>query len=206
MPRRFHASMKFAALVGACLVGAFATPLHAAERFRIDRDHTFAHFAVVHAGVSSVWARMGVTRGTATLDVAQETGEVSIELDVRSVDSGVKTLDAALVGELFFDTARYRAGRFTGRPVRFVDDVPTAFEGELTLHGVTRPVTLTATRFVCRQVKILVLDRYVCGGDLATTLKRSDFGMDRYPSMIGDEVRVVISVEAIREQVERTAG
>jgi len=64
----------------------------------------------------------------------------------------------------------------------------------------TRPLHLTAERFVCKQVKILVLDRFVCGGDLQTTLKRSDFGLDKYSSMVSDEVRLTISVEAIREE------
>jgi polyisoprenoid-binding protein YceI len=184
------------AILAGCAVGA---PVLAAERYRIDPDHTFVHFAVVHTGVSSVWARMGITRGTAALDPAQQSAEVTVELDARSIDSGVKKLDAVLAGELFFDTNRYRTGRFQARATRFAEGVPVEFEGELTLHGQTRPVRLTAERFVCQQVKILVLERFVCGGDLTATLKRSDFGLDRYPSMISDEVRVLISVEAIRE-------
>jgi polyisoprenoid-binding protein YceI len=192
--------MKTAARCLACVAAAvLAHPLLAAERYRIDPDHTFVHFAVVHTGVSSVWARMGVTGGSAVLDPSQQTAQVSVELDARSIDSGVKKLDAVLAGELFFDTARHRTGRFEGRATRFAEGAPVEFEGELTLRGQTRPVRLTAERFVCKQVKILVLDRYVCGGDLTATLKRSDFGLDRYPTMISDEVRVQISVEAIRE-------
>jgi polyisoprenoid-binding protein YceI len=60
-------------------------------------------------------------------------------------------------------------------------------------------VHLIAEHFVCKQVKIMVLDRFVCGGDLQTTLKRSDFGLDKYTSMVSDDVRLTISVEAIRE-------
>ncbi|HEX4984775.1 MAG TPA: YceI family protein, partial [Burkholderiales bacterium] len=183
------------ALIGA----AIAAQAAAAERFRVDPDHTFAHFAVVHTGVSSVRGRMGIAGGSATLDAGRQSAEVTVDLDPGSVDTGVKKLDAALAGEMFLDTARYRTARFKGRASKFRDGVPVEFDGELTLHGATRPVRLQATHFVCKQVKILVLDRYVCGGDLEAALKRSDFGMDRYASMVSDEVRLTISVEAIRE-------
>jgi polyisoprenoid-binding protein YceI len=178
-----------------CVLTCFAAPID----LRIDPDHTFVHFAVLHTGVSSVWGRMASSRGTARLDPEQQTAEVSVELDPRSIDTGVKKLDAALVGEQFFDVGKFKTARFTGQSTKFADGVPVEFTGELTLHGVTKPVQLIAQHFVCKQVKILVLDRYVCGGDLQTTLKRSDFGVDRYSSLVSDEVRVVISVEAIRE-------
>ena len=171
----------------------------AADRYRIDADHTFAHFAVVHTGVSSVRGRIGVSKGSATLDAEKQIAEVTVDLDLRSIDTGVKKLDAVLSDEMFFNVAKYKTARFVGRAVKFGEGVPSEFEGELTIHGVTRPVRLTADHFVCKQVKIMVLDRFVCGGDLQTTLKRSDFGLDKYSSMVSDEVRLVISVEAIRE-------
>lgn len=176
-----------------------ALEAHAADRFRLDTDHTFAHFAVVHTGVSSVRGRMGIVKGSATLDAAAQTAEVTVDLDPRSIDTGVKKLDAVLSDEMFFNVAKYRTARFSGHGVKFADGVPTEFEGELTLHGATKPVRLTAERFVCKQVKILVLDRFVCGGDLKGTLKRSDFGLEKYSSMVSDEVQLTISVEAIRE-------
>jgi polyisoprenoid-binding protein YceI len=171
----------------------------AADRYRIDPDHTFAHFAVVHTGVSSVRGRMGVIKGSATLDADKQSVEVTVDLDPRSIDTGVKKLDAVLSDEMFFNVAKYKTARFAGRAVKFREDVPSEFEGELTIHGVTKAVHLTADHFVCKQVKIMVLERFVCGGDLQTTLKRSDFGLDKYSSMVSDEVRLVISVEAIRE-------
>jgi len=171
----------------------------AAERFRIDTDHTFAHFAVVHTGVSSVRGRVGVTKGSATLDTAQETAEVTVEIDPRTLDTGVKKLDALLAGEMFFDVGKFKTARFTGHAVRFADGVPKEFAGDLTIKGVTKPIHLTAERFVCQEVTILVIKRYVCGGDLTAALKRSDFGLTKYLSMVSDDVRITISVEAIRE-------
>ena len=192
--------MKYSCLVFGAFFAAFASGTStAADRYKIDPDHTFAHFAVVHTGVSSVRGRMGISKGTATLDAEKQAAEFAVDLDPRSIDTGVKKLDAVLSDEMFFNVGKYKTARYTGHAVNFKDGAPTEFEGELTLHGVTKPVHLTADHFVCKQVKIMVLDRFVCGGDLQGTLKRSDFGLDKYTSMVSDEVRLVISVEAIRE-------
>jgi len=173
---------------------------HAAQKFRIDQDHTFAHFAVVHTGVSSVRGRMAVAKGSATFDAGKQDAELTIDLNPGSLDTGVKRLDALLGGEMFFDAGKFKTVHFTGHGTKFKEGVPTEFEGELTIKGVTKPVKLTADRFVCQQVKILVMERFVCGGDLRTTLKRSDFGLDKYSDMVSDDVRISISVEAIREE------
>lgn len=186
------AGMAVAALSG----GAAAA---AEQRYRLDPDHTFAHFAVLHTGVSSVHGRMGIRNGRAMLDPANELATIDVELDPRSIDTGVKKLDAVLVDEMFFHVTRYKSAHFTGRAVAFREGVPWEFDGQLTLRGITRPVHLTARHFVCKQVKIMVLERYVCGGDLQAVLKRSDFGLDKYSTMISDDVRLTISVEAIRE-------
>ena len=192
--------MKLFSLVPGFLFAALASGhAPAADRYRIDPDHTFAHFAVVHTGVSSVRGRMGVIKGSATLDAGKQSAEVTVDLDPRSIDTGVKKLDAVLSDEMFFNVAKYKTARFAGRAVKFREGMPSEFEGELTIHGVMKAVHLTADHFVCKQVKIMVLERFVCGGDLQAALKRSDFGLDKYSSMVGDEVRLVISVEAIRE-------
>lgn len=171
-----------------------------ADSFRIDQDHTFAYFAVVHTGVSSVRGRMAVAKGSASFEKGEQDAEVSIELNPGSVETGVKRLDALLTGEMFFDAGRFKTVKFVGRGAKYKEELPTEFEGELTIRGITKPVRLAADRFVCQQVKILVLERYVCGGDLHATLKRSEFGLDKYSDMVSDEVRLTISVEAIREE------
>jgi len=171
----------------------------AAEQFKIDPNHTFVYFAVVHTGVSSVRGRFNVPRGSASLDAAKQEANVTVEIDTRSLDTGVKQLDGVLSGELFFDVAKFKTATFSGRAVRFADGVPMEFEGDLTVKGITKPLRLTAERFVCQQVSVLVIKHYVCGGDLTANLKRSDFGLSKYPSMVSDDVRITISVEAIRE-------
>ena len=184
-----------------CFIASAASPALtlAAEQYKIDPNHTFVHFAVVHTGVSSVRGRFSVAKGNASLDAAKQEATVMVEIDARSVDTGVKQLDGILVGETFFDVTKFRTATFSGRAVQFTDGVPTAFEGELTVKGITHPVRVTAERFVCQEVTVLVIKHFVCGGDLTGTLKRSDFGMSKYLSMVSDEVHLTISVEAIRE-------
>ena len=184
-----------------CFLASVASPALtlAAEQYKIDPNHTFVHFAVVHTGVSSVRGRFSVAKGNASLDAAKQEATVTVEIDARSLDTGVKQLDGILVGETFFDVAKFRTATFSGRAVQFADGVPSAFEGELTVKGITHPVRLAAERFVCQEVTVLVIKHFVCGGDLAGTLKRSDFGMSKYLSMVSDEVRLTISVEGIRE-------
>jgi len=198
-PRASESRMKLVPVVLA--MAALASPLDtlAAERFRIDPDHTSVHFAVVHTGVSSIRGRFAISKGEATRDAAQKTATMTVDIDLRSVETGVKKLDGILTGPLFFDVAKFTTAHFSGHAIRFAEDVPVEFEGELTIKGITKPVRLTAERFVCQDVAILTIERFVCGGDLTAMLKRSDFGLSKYLSMVSDEVRITISVEAIRE-------
>ncbi|HTS54082.1 MAG TPA: YceI family protein [Burkholderiales bacterium] len=189
----------FPGVVFALAVAALSSAASAAEQFKIDPNHTFVYFAVVHTGVSSVRGRFAITKGSASLDAAQQLATFTVEIDARSLDTGVKQLDGILVGETFFDVAKFRTATFSGRAVRFADGVPAEFEGDLTVKGVTRPVHLTAERFVCQEVTVLVIKHFVCGGDLTADLKRSDFGLTKYLTMVSDDVRITISVEAIRE-------
>lgn len=195
-------TMQAIKLGSACIaaITLLCAPALAEERYKIDRDHTFVHFAVVHSGVSSLRGRIGVSEGSASFDLDRRSVLVSVTIDLDTLDTGVKKLDAALVGEQFFNIAKFRTARFTGRAIQFEEGVPSEFDGELTIMGVSRPVQLTAQRFVCKEVKILIIKHFVCGGDLSATVKRSDFGLDKYLDMVSDEVRLDISVEAIRQQ------
>ena len=140
----------------ACSIAAAtpSSPASAAEQFRIDPNHTFVHFAVVHTGVSSVHGRFSVPKGSASLDAAKQEASITVQIDARSVDTGVKQLDGILIGEQFFDVAKFATATFSGRAVRFAEGVPMEFEGDLTVKGITRPVHLTAERFVCQQVTV----------------------------------------------------
>ena len=93
-----------------------------------------------------------------------------------------------------------RYPRLSFRADRLVFDhgVPASAQGELTLLGVTRPVALLINHFACTRKPFLI--RTTCGADIVATISRAAFGMTSYAAFIGDEVRLVIQIEAVKEE------
>ena len=118
-------------------------------------------------------------------------------IDAASIDTGLAKLEEHLRADDFFDVKRYPTLQFSGDKFRFVEDRLVAVSGNLSLHGVTLPVTLNVTRYKCG-LNVARL-RKVCGADLSTTIKRSEYGMSKGTPFVGDEVRVTIQVEAVRD-------
>ncbi len=171
----------------------------AAESFRLDPQHTYVYFAVTHVGVSTLRGRFNIDKGRAILDTRAQTAEVDALIDTGSVSTGAEALDRFLRDPDFFDAASFPVARFVAKATRFEEGLPREFEGWLTVRGRTRKLTLTVERFACRDAKILLVRRYICGGDLSAVVRRSDFGMDQFLDLVSDEVRLSISVEGIRE-------
>jgi len=121
-----------------------------------------------------------------------------ISVQTTSVDTGNISVDNVLRSEQFLDADRYAEVHFASDRFVFEGDKLIAVEGRLTLHGVERPLRLEARRFVCKEVPLGLLRRFVCGGDFRAVLKRSDFGMKRFLPEVGDEVELEISGEAAR--------
>jgi polyisoprenoid-binding protein YceI len=96
-----------------------------------------------------------------------------------------------------FDVAKFPTATYKGKLV-FKGDVPTSVNGELTLHGVTKPVTLTINKFKC--IVNPMIKKEVCGADASATFKRSDFGVN-YGDAYGFnmDVKLAIQVEAIKQ-------
>lgn len=188
------------AFAAALLAAGLAAPLPAAaeeERYAIDPAHTFPSFEVRHLGVSIQRGRFNRTRGTITLDREARTGTVQISIDPDSVDTGGAQLEAVLRSDQYFDTEQFPVAEFRARHIEFDGDRPARIPGELTLRGVTRPLTLVVTSFACAVQPIF--RRPVCGADATATVRRSEFGMTRHLGLVGDEVRLLIQVEAVRE-------
>lgn len=181
----------------ACLLGAAAAS--AAEgQYTIDPTHTFPSFEADHFGVSVWRGKFNQTRGTVTLDRAARTGTVNITVDTKSIDFGLDALNTWAVGPEFLNTTLYPEATYAGRFTRFRKDAPTQVDGELTLHGVTRPLRLTLNSFACKPHPLL--KREWCGADASATFSRDAFGLP-----IGKdygfkmEVTLRIQVEAIKD-------
>lgn len=168
----------------------------AAETFSVDPRHTFASFEVSHLGLSTQRGRFNRARGEIGLDLGARRGWVQIQIDPDSVDTGDAQLEAVLRSETFFDTANHRYIYFRSTGLEFTGNRLSRVRGELTMLDVTRPLELVVTSFHCGPNPVTGQD--VCGADATATLRRSDYGMTRHIPAVGDEVRLLIQVEATR--------
>ncbi len=174
----------------------FIAPLAQSARYELDNLHTAVHFAVSHFEVSTMRGRFTSIKGQLEFDQDKGTGSLDLQIDPDTVDTGLRGLDGVLKSAQFFDTKEFPQARFVSSRFEFDGPRLLAVHGQLTLHGVNQPVVLQAQRFVCKEVKIIVLRRNVCGGDFQTKIKRSNFGMRQHLPDVGDEVTLDISVEA----------
>ncbi len=181
------------ALATAISAPAFAAP----ETYVIDSTHTFPRFSYSHFGLSKQLSRFDKTSGTIVLDKEAKTGSVDIVIDTKSVDTGFEVFNGHIQGADFLDTATYPTATFKSTKVVFKDDAPTEVQGDLTIKGVTKPVTLTVTSFVAMPHPMLQKD--AIGANATTVIKRTDFNAGKYAPNVGDDVTIDIAVEAIKQ-------
>ena len=189
---------RFAKLSAALLLSAAASaPAWAApEVYTVDGTHTFPRFSYSHFGLSMQTSGFNSTTGTVTLDKVAKTGAVDIIIDMKSVDTGYTTFNEHIQGEDFLDTAKYPSATFKSTKVTFEGDKPVAIDGNLTIKGVTKPVTLKVTHFVNMPHPMLKKD--AIGANATTTIKRTEFNAGKYAPNVGDEVTITVSLEAIK--------
>lgn len=178
-------------------LAAAAPALAAPVTYTVDNTHTFPRFSYSHFGYSTQLSRFDTTRGSVVFDAAAKTGSVDITIDAKSVNTGYATFNEHIQGEDFLDTAKYPTATFKSTKVIFKGDKPARIEGNLTLKGVTKPVTLTVTSF--QSMPHPMLKKPAIGANAFTVVKRSDFGAGKYAPYVGDEVRIDIALEAIGE-------
>jgi len=168
-----------------------------ADSFRIDERHTFPGFEISHLGFSTQRGRFDKTSGSVTLDADRKTGSVQVTIDAASIDTGLSELEDKLRSSDFFNTAQYPTITYQADSVEFLGDKPYRIPGQLTLLGITRPLTLSIDHYQCGFHPLYL--KTVCGVDASGTLKRSDFGMNAFLPLVGDEVRIVIQVEGFKQ-------
>lgn len=177
---------------------AFSGTQAQAAPYAIDPTHTFVTFEVLHLGTSTSRGRFEKKEGTLEFDRAARAGKIDISIDTASINTAVPALDRELQGDKFFNTTKFPTARFVSERFSFDGDKVASINGNFTLLGVTLPLTLKATRFNCYMSPFL--KREVCGGDFEASFPRTKFGMNTYaPDMVGDNVRVLIQVEAIKQ-------
>jgi polyisoprenoid-binding protein YceI len=185
------------ALPAAMLAFVTGSALAQPVTYQIDPAHTYPSFEADHFGGVSVWrGKFDKTSGSIVLDKDQGTGTVDIVVDTSSIDFGMPKLNEHAQTADMFDVAKYPTATYKGKLVDFKNGVPTKVEGEFTLHGVTRPLTLTINSFKCATYPD---KKEHCGADVHGSFNRSDYGIsygEKYGFNMG--VKLAIQVEGVR--------
>ena len=180
------------------IVALLATPaLAAPETYVIDGNHTLPRFSYSHMGYSIQMSRFDRTTGKIVFDAEAQTGSVDVEIDMKSVSTGSAKFNEHIQGEDFLDTARYPTATFKSTAVKFAGGKPATVEGNLTIKGVTKPVTLIVNGF--HQMAHPMMKKDAIGATATTTIKRSDFNAGKNAPLVGDEVTITIPVEALKQ-------
>jgi len=181
------------ALSAAVVAPAFAAPVS----YGVEANHTFPHFSYTHLGFTTQQSRFDKTTGTVVYDKEGRTGSVDIKIETSSVSTGSTLFNQHIQAEDFLDTAKYPTVTFKSTKVNFDGDKPVSIEGDLTMKGITKRVTLTVTRFLAAPHPIQKKD--TIGADAYTIVKRTDFNMGKYAPAVSDEVRIDIAIEALKQ-------
>lgn len=186
---------------------ALALPLAAAaapENYTLDPLHTYPHFAIEHFGVAMLWGRFDRSSGKFMIDREAKKGSLELAVETATVSTGdnnrgsrPRTLDEHLRTADFFNVAEFPRMTFMASDVKFIGDNPAEVTGQLTLLGVTKPLTLKFERWVCKDHPFS--KKPMCGGNATGVLKRTDFGMKYLVPAISDEVRIYVSFEGYKD-------
>ena len=182
-------------LVLAGLIGAAVSAQAAPVTYTMDPGHTMVLFSWNHFGFSNPTANLGVGQGTIVFDDKDPSkSSVDVTLPLADLDTHVSALDEHLKKPDFFDADKYPTVTFKSTKVQAAGGNKYKVTGDLTVHGVTKPVTLDAT--LNKSGEHPMKKTQTVGFDATATLKRSDFGVGAYVPNVSDEIKVRITTEA----------
>ena len=167
------------------------------ETYTIDPEYTIPVFDVGHLGFTTQRGRFDHTEGRVELDIPGRNGSVDLTIYTNSLDMGARAWTVHVSSEGLFNIEKFPTMTYRSDKLLFDGDAVVAADGEFTLLGVTRPLRVTVNHFACATNPIN--NRYLCAADIAATIKRSDFGMTKYPPSVSDEIKISVPVEAYRD-------
>jgi polyisoprenoid-binding protein YceI len=182
-----------AMVAGTCTRVADAANVH----YQIDPVHTRVAFLISHAGFSRAIGTFSGSHGGLDFDPEDwSSAKVDVTVPIATLDLGDDKWRDKILDATFFDVEKFREAHFVATKIEKSGETTAKITGELTLHGVTRPVTLDATLNALRRHPLSL--RKTVGFSATGTLSRKDFGMDAWESVVADQVQLIIEVEASR--------
>jgi polyisoprenoid-binding protein YceI len=179
---------------------AAGTAAAAVDHYTIDPSHTYPSFTAPHIGGISNWrGKIDKSSGSVTLDRDAKTGTVDITMDMNTIDFGLDKMNTHAKSADIFDVEKFPTATFKASRITFSGDDPSEVPGELTLHGVTKPLTLKINSFKC--ITHPILKKEVCGADASAEFDRADYGVAYGIPMTGSgKVTLAIQVEALKDE------
>jgi polyisoprenoid-binding protein YceI len=166
----------------------------ASTTYSLDPDHTHPSFEVDHFGGLSTWrGTFKHTTGTVEIDTAARNGTVDVVIDTATIDFAHDKLNAHVSSPEMLDVMKYPTAEYKGKFVEFANGTPKTISGDLTLHGITKPVKLTIESFKCMENPLT--KKQVCGADASGTFNRADFGVN-YGAQYGFKQDVLLRIQA----------
>lgn len=176
---------------------SLASPALAADTYKFDGSHTAVTFHIDHFGFSKPSGKFMNVEGTLVLDEKNPSNsKVNVTIPVTEINTGVAKLDEHLKNKDFFDVAQFPTATFVSEKVDVKDATSATVTGNLTLHGVTKPVVLDVK---LNKLGENFMKKQTAGFTATTTIKRSDFGISAYLPGLGDDVKIDIESEANKE-------
>lgn len=192
--------------LGAAVVAALLPflALAAPESYTFDPYHTYPHFEVDHLGFSKMRGRFDRTTGKMVIDRAAKTGSIDLVVQTASISTGdndkgsrPRARDEHLRSPDFFNVAEFPTMTIKSTKVTFKGDNPDTIDTNVTLLGVTKPMSLHIDFWKCGQHP--ANKREMCGGNASGTIKRTDFGMRYGLPGVGDELKIWVEFEAFKD-------
>ena len=168
-----------------------------AQVYNIDPSHTYPSFEADHMGLSVWRGKFTKTSGKIILDRQSKSGgSVEISIDASTIDFGHAKMNEKARGDEMFNVAKYPVVHFKSTALKYEGDKLIAVDGEMTMLGITKPLSLSMTHFKCLIHPLH--KREVCGADAHGRFDRSDFGMNIGLPRFSPEIKLAIQVEGIR--------
>ena len=169
----------------------------ATETYQFDPNHSYVLWHISHFDFSHPSGKWMVTKGTLILDKDKpQNDKVDVTINVADISTGIPELDKHLKGQLFFDVAKFPTATFVSDKVTLSGKDKAKVHGILTVHGVSKPITLDVQ--LNKEGTSPITNKETLGFTAKTTLKRSDFGMTTLLPGLGDDVKIDIEAETFK--------
>lgn len=192
--------MKRSLLIAALSLLPLSYAFAVTETYTFDPEHTFVTWQINHLGFTNQTGKW-YANGSIELDNAKiQNSKVSVTIKVSDMVTGIPALDEHLKGKLFFDVEKYPTATFVSDKIEVTGNNSAKVQGKLTVHGVTKPITLSIK--LNKKDVNPISNKLTMGLSGTAELKRSDFNINTLLPALGDEVKLSIEAEATKSQAK----